>query len=102
MIDPFTDEVFPLSETGRHVPVSLRQGKPVSLHAALRWAKKGLRGVRLEVLRIGGRLFTSRQALTRFFQALTHADGGARPKGAEAPQTAHASAVERELDQAGL
>lgn len=33
---------------------------------AWRWAKRGLKGVKLEVVQIGGKAFTSRQALTRF------------------------------------
>ncbi|MEO1525808.1 MAG: DUF1580 domain-containing protein [Planctomycetota bacterium] len=34
-----------------------------------RWASRGVRGVKLEVVRIGERQFTSRQALHRFLNA---------------------------------
>lgn len=36
-----------------------------------RWATDGLKGVRLEVIRIGGTTCTSKSALQRFFNALT-------------------------------
>ncbi|MCX5658472.1 MAG: DUF1580 domain-containing protein [Planctomycetota bacterium] len=36
-----------------------------------RWAKRGLRGERLETIRVGGSLCTSREALQRFFNRLS-------------------------------
>src|SRR5882724_7722290 len=39
-----------------------------------RWARKGLRGVKLDYVRIGHRLVTSREALDRFANALAAAD----------------------------
>ncbi len=36
-----------------------------------RWRLRGIGGVRLETIRLGGRRFTSEQALTRFFRATT-------------------------------
>ena len=45
-----------------------------------RWASKGLRGVRLEVIRIGGTQCTSVEALARFFHRLSeHAEPPAAP-----------------------
>jgi hypothetical protein len=41
-------------------------GRPVHELTVRRWAKVGLKGIRLEVVRIGGAVFTSREALTRF------------------------------------
>jgi hypothetical protein len=41
-------------------------GIPISGKTALRWAIQGLRGVRLESVRIVGRRMTSRAALARF------------------------------------
>ncbi len=45
-------------------------GKP---HAGqvYRWASRGLRGVKLEWVQVGGRRYTSREALNRFFERLT-------------------------------
>lgn len=49
-----------------------------------RWCKKGCRGTRLEFLRLGGRIFTSAEALRRFGAAMAESDG-APP--APAPKT---------------
>jgi hypothetical protein len=45
-------------------------GKKVSVYTVGRWASIGVRGVRLEVHRIGGRVLTSRQAVERFLAAI--------------------------------
>ena len=39
-----------------------------------RWCKKGCRGTHLEFLRLGGRIFVSREALVRFGQAMAASD----------------------------
>lgn len=36
-----------------------------------RWAQRGIRGVRLETLKVGGTLCTSTEALQRFFNQLS-------------------------------
>ncbi|MCA9137861.1 MAG: DUF1580 domain-containing protein [Planctomycetales bacterium] len=36
-----------------------------------RWCLRGVRGVKLEHVRLGGRIITSRQAITRFIEART-------------------------------
>ena len=41
-----------------------------------RWRTAGCRGVRLETVLIGGRRMTSREALARFFAAITAAADG--------------------------
>ncbi len=46
-------------------------GKRVHRATVYRWVQRGIRGHRLEALCVGGRRVTSRQALDRFFQALT-------------------------------
>ncbi len=45
-------------------------GKTVSYYTVSRWAREGLSGERLETLRIGNAVFTSEEALDRFFAAL--------------------------------
>jgi hypothetical protein len=35
-----------------------------------RWSRRGVYGIRLETLRIGGRRYTSKQAIARFLEAL--------------------------------
>lgn len=41
----------------------------VHVSAPYRWLHRGVRGVRLESVRIGGKLLTSRQAVNRFLSA---------------------------------
>lgn len=60
----FDDEdVLSLSEAAKALP-----GK-TSSSTVWRWATVGYRGVLLDTLRIGGRIFTSRRALQCFFEA---------------------------------
>lgn len=64
-----TDPLISLQEATRHVPG--RDGPHASYETLRRWATKGYRGVRLETLRIGGRMMTTTEALQRFFEALS-------------------------------
>lgn len=68
-----TESVFPLAETPKHVPPR-RGGKRLHQSTPFRWAKHGVRGVRLETIRIAGSLCTSVEALQRFFEALSATD----------------------------
>ena len=85
-------------------------GRP-SVAALWRWCRKGLRGVKLEYLREGRRIVTSRAALDRFFQRLTELDQSAAasaavqagPKPRAASDRARCVArAERELALAGI
>jgi hypothetical protein len=53
-----------------------------------RFAGKGVYGVVLETIRIGSRLWTSREACERFTAACTARGHGAGPAPADAPATA--------------
>jgi hypothetical protein len=64
------EELLPFAEAARIVP-RRRGGKATSPATLYRWAKVGLRGVRLEAVQAGGVLCTSRGAIARFFQELT-------------------------------
>ena len=47
-----------------------------------RWHRVGVRGIRLEAVRLGGRYITSQEALDRFAARLSESDdirGGAKP-----------------------
>ena len=65
MIDISMEGVIPLTKAARITP-----GEP---HVAtlFRWASRGVGGVKLEVLRVGGRTCTSREAIQRFCNRLT-------------------------------
>ncbi len=53
----------------KEVPPTL----PTRVHIATvwRWANRGIRGVKLETIRLGGKTLTSQQALTRFIEQTT-------------------------------
>jgi hypothetical protein len=48
-----------------------REGKRVHVGTLHRWRTHGLRGIRLESIKVGGRWHTSLEGLERFFNALT-------------------------------
>jgi hypothetical protein len=95
---------FPLLDTPKHVPLR-RGGKKLHQNTAFRWAKDGVRGVKLETIRIGGTLCTSVEALQRFFERLSATDG--RPEAAPSIRTPAARAraiakAEAELGKLGV
>ena len=76
-----------------------RRGRPIHLSTIHRWMAIGIRGVRLESLRIGGALHTSTEALQRFSDRLTATDEPVRSTGHRRPQ---ADRVESALVAEGL
>jgi hypothetical protein len=65
MIDLKTEDCILLSRAGPVVP-----GRP-SVPTLFRWALKGCRGIKLETIMVGGRRFTSTQAIQRFVNRLS-------------------------------
>jgi hypothetical protein len=72
MIDITHETLVTLSQAARSLPPG-RKGKPSHLATVQRWILHGVRGVRLEGVRLGGRWLTSREALARFAERLTAA-----------------------------
>ena len=58
----------PLSDVPGMLPLRLN-GRKVHISAVYRWASKGVRGVRLQTVRIAGALFTTREAVEDFINA---------------------------------
>lgn len=58
-----TDQLIPIVQVPRHVP-----GNPPHVNSVWRWVNKGVRGRKLAVVHIGGRVYTSKEALREFFQ----------------------------------
>ena len=104
MIDLTTETVFALTETPDNLPnVSRRGGRKLHKSAAFRWASPGLNGVRLETVRIGGSLCTSREALSRFFgrlSSLGEADSALAPT--TAARRREIARADRQLDAMGV
>ena len=68
-IDPFLEQTFPFAQAARRLP-ALRNDRPVHPATLWRWASHGVRGVRLETVKVGGTTCTSLEVLRRFFAAL--------------------------------
>lgn len=97
MID-LSEDLISLIEASKILP-----GRP-HISTLFRLASpRGLRGVRLETLLVGGRRWTSRQALARFVAASTAA-GEARRSNIKpaAPAASQDPEVDHALDQAGF
>ncbi|QDV44382.1 hypothetical protein Enr13x_42470 [Stieleria neptunia] len=63
--DLLTEDILTMSQAAKELP-----NRP-NVSTLWRWANRGLKGKKLETLRIGGRnTVTSRQALTRFLDAI--------------------------------
>lgn len=100
MIELESETVLSLTEAAAHLP-RRRAGKRPHVATMYRWAQRGLRGVKLETIRVGGTLCTSLEALQRFCARLTESDSaaGAAPCAADGPLDDEA---ERELDRLGF
>ncbi|HUT58122.1 MAG TPA: DUF1580 domain-containing protein [Phycisphaerae bacterium] len=72
-------ELITLAEAARHLPRI--DGRKVSVCTLWRWARRGLRGARLEYVRVGRRVCTTREALMRFFTNLAELDERVPPPG---------------------
>jgi hypothetical protein len=70
MIAVGTETLLTFSQVASELP-RRRQGKRVSTVTLWRWATKGVCGITLETLRTPSGRVTTREALTRFLEALT-------------------------------
>ena len=70
MIDYQTETVVTFQKACERLP-RRRAGKSAHPNTLHRWATEGIRGKRLETIRVGGTRCTSLEALQRFFDALT-------------------------------
>ena len=71
MINPETETLVSLTDVAKSLP-----GRPNITTIWRAWQNRGIRGVRLETILIGGRHMTSREAMARFFAATTAAADG--------------------------
>lgn len=70
MIDVDSERLVPLAEVPALLPPN-RRGRRLHISVVYRWVQKGMRGIRLEAVQLGGRRVTSSEALSRFIAALT-------------------------------
>ena len=100
MIEFGTEAILTLKQAAAQLPHRRRGSRP---HVATlyRWAQRGLRGVRLETIQVGGTLCTSVEALQRFFEALGQSRQPIQPTTRAARQR-EIAAAELECDRAGI
>jgi len=92
------------------IPVSLvpalpwlparRKGRKLHSSTVFRWIGRGVRGVKLEAVRVGGTLCTTEAALARFFQLL--AEPQPRRDVLTTSSRELCAKIDAELDKAGL
>ena len=95
-IDVANETVITLGEACRVV-----QPHGVSTATMARWIQRGVRGAKLATVLIGGRRFTSREAINRFISA-QNADESPTPTVSPAQRTRQAKAAQQELARAGV
>jgi hypothetical protein len=66
------DELLTPKQAASLLP--LIEGKAIDQSAIWRWARQGLQGVKLEHIRLGGRILTTMEALERFTKELAEVD----------------------------
>jgi hypothetical protein len=99
MIDSTHETLLTLKQAARTVPG--RSGRHPHVATIYRWATRGVRGVILETLQVGGTKCTSREALQRFFEAITEPQGP-RSFPRTAAQARREREIEEELDRLGI
>ena len=70
MIDKSKEQLIPLSVAARETP-NRTGGSGINISTIWRWSQSGCRSVRLETVMVGGIRMTSREAMQRFFEAVT-------------------------------
>jgi Protein of unknown function (DUF1580) len=94
MIDVFTEKLRSFADASKVLP-----GRPHCATIA-RWATKGRHGVKLETVVIGGRRYTSLEAIQRFIAQLN--DYVPAEAAGQSATRCHDELVERQLDAEGL
>ena len=100
MIDPDKEDVISLANAAKSLP-RRRGNKAPHISCLYRWTKSGCKGVILESIQVGGTRCTSREALARFFDALTFGDSHNRPLQSTSQRRRAAEAAERRLAAEG-
>ena len=82
--------------------VKVLPGRP-NVATLWRWRTRGVRGIRLETVLVGGRRYTSHEALERFSEQITAiANGEPLPHRTNRQRAAAIGQAERELNAAGI
>lgn len=93
MIDAGNETLIALRDVPRCLPAR-PNGKRLHISAVYRWTLRGIKGIVLESIRIGGTTYTSREAIQRFSERLTG------PPPAQIPPANASRVRQQQLDQA--
>ena len=72
------ESMMTLAEAANYLPRN-QHGKKITLRTLERWVRHGHRGVKLEGLPLGAKIYTSKEAIQRFSNALAAKDSGSHP-----------------------
>lgn len=99
-INVIQDKLLTLSQAARHAKPGDRRLAPSTIW---RWYRKGIAGVKLETICLGGTRYTSSASLQLFFDAITRAKSAQANVGNTTTGTPDRSAeTQRKLDEAQL
>ncbi len=70
MIDRTRERLIPIASLGEHGRL-WPDGRAPHPETIARWARRGCRGIRLETVLLGGRRYSSLEAIERFFNSLS-------------------------------
>ncbi|MCA9215680.1 MAG: DUF1580 domain-containing protein [Planctomycetales bacterium] len=106
-MDLRSEELFPFNELPKRLQQVTGSRKRINISTAHRWRQRGVKGVRLESVVIGGERFTSYEAISRFADASTIARDKSRGESIRvgrlsAQRERDIENAERELDAAGI
>lgn len=96
-IDFDSENIITLAEACRRVPPD-----GVSTATMARWIQRGVRGVKLETIVIGGRRLTSVESLSRFFTAQNATDAPSAPVITATQRRRQSEAARTELEKMGV
>jgi hypothetical protein len=98
------ETAIPLGDVPNHLPKKSHSGKKVSKATVYRWTYHGVRGgIKLETCFFGGQRYTSKEALDRFFAAITAAaDGEMLPSRTPRQREQAIRQAELELEREGI
>jgi len=77
-IDMSEETLIPVAEVPQKLPPR-PSGKNVHVTSVYCWINHGVRGVKLESLKVGGTTYTSTEALQRFAERLSHPRNASTP-----------------------
>jgi hypothetical protein len=101
-----SEELIPLTQIPAQPFVPRRRrGTRLNVATVFRWANAGVRGIRLETIRFGGTLCTTRSALLEFFRRLTRQasdESVSPPPRTPRPRALAGEKAARELEKAGI